>query len=364
MERTAVIIEIKDGIIKNANYGVIECAKRGETELYAFIINEYTTKFNPNNINQDSIKRELSRHGIDYLIEISTNCDDHENQKNGNTLFNPIEWSELVAQAVIHYNILAIFALSTHIGKEILPRVAAQLDAPLVMECLDVKRGNINNELDHNSYTLDDAKDYNYHLVKTSLYSGKTAANIKVTGDIRVFGIRPNVILPSYKIDDASTDKSLKIEKFTAKLNPNNSIKLIETKTEDSKGNDLLSADVIISGGRAMKNSENFKLLYDFADTLNNLGAATAVGASRVAVDLGWAPYSMQVGQTGEKVSPKVYIACGISGSIQHFAGMKSSELIIAINENRNAAIMSNCDYFVEADLFKIVPELIKELRK
>ncbi|MBF0241882.1 MAG: electron transfer flavoprotein subunit alpha/FixB family protein [Desulfamplus sp.] len=114
-----------------------------------------------------------------------------------------------------------------------------------------------------------------------------------------------------------------------------------------------------------MKSGENFKILNECANSIENFSiSSTAVGASRVAVDLGWVPYRMQVGQTGEKVSPKVYIACGISGSIQHFAGMKMSGMIIAINENINAAIMSNCDYFVEADLFEIVPQLTKELQK
>jgi len=87
-----------------------------------------------------------------------------------------------------------------------------------------------------------------------------------------------------------------------------------------------------------------------------------AAGASRVAVDEGWVPYAFQVGQTGEKVSPQVYIACGISGSIQHFAGMKTARMIIAVNKDENAAIMANCDYHVQGDLFEILPELIRQL--
>jgi electron transfer flavoprotein alpha subunit len=122
----------------------------------------------------------------------------------------------------------------------------------------------------------------------------------------------------------------------------------------------LSEADVIVSGGRGMKNGENFKLIFDCAKAFGD----AAVGASRVAVDEGWVPYAMQVGQTGTKVNPKVYIACGISGSVQHLAGMKTSGLIIAINTDANAAILAHCDYFVIGDLFTILPALTRKLNE
>ena len=128
-------------------------------------------------------------------------------------------------------------------------------------------------------------------------------------------------------------------------------------KSDVGAKTNLAEADVIIAGGRGLKNGENFSLLSRSAEKIN-----AAVGASRVAVDSGWVPYSMQVGQTGEKVSPRVYIACGISGSVQHFAGMKTSGMVIAINTDENAAIMANCDYYVVADALVIVPELTKHL--
>ena len=107
-----------------------------------------------------------------------------------------------------------------------------------------------------------------------------------------------------------------------------------------------------------MKNGDNFNILFDCAKLLG-----AAVGASRPAVDSGWVPYTMQVGQTGVKVNPKVYIACGISGSVQHFAGMKTSGLIIAINSDPNAAIISLCDYYIIGDLYEIVPRLTERLK-
>jgi electron transfer flavoprotein alpha subunit len=131
-----------------------------------------------------------------------------------------------------------------------------------------------------------------------------------------------------------------------------------EIKQQTQSGIDLTEADIIISGGRGMEKPENFEILFECA---NVIGAA--VGASRAAVDAGWAPHSMQVGQTGATVSPKVYIACGISGSVQHFAGMKTSGLIIAVNTDAEANISQKCDYYIVADLFEIVPLLTRELK-
>ncbi len=364
MKKRAVIIETQDGVINSANYGMIACASKGATELYCFIINE-------NDEHGDKFREELEKYGIKNIVGI---CIDSTCQKDHEKSFNPVKWSDAIAQAVIAYHISTLFGLTTPVGKELLPRIAAQLDAPLVMDCLDVSQ--TYNTVNEHTYGTYNDSDHDFDLAKTSLYSGKTIATVKVTGSIRIFGIRPNVITPSTKsaiLQAAESSPSQatasinsspsSIEKFIANYTPQQNIKLVESRKGDSLGNHLLAADVIISGGRAMQNGENFKLLEDCARAIENLGGSAAVGASRVAVDLGWVPYRMQVGQTGEKVSPKVYIACGISGSVQHFAGMKMSKMIIAINENPNAAIMSSCDYHVESDVFEILPALIEELQ-
>jgi electron transfer flavoprotein alpha subunit len=240
--------------------------------------------------------------------------------------------AEVIVQALNELGAQVLMGLSTPTGRDLLPRVAARLDAPLVMNCIKV--------------------DPDGCRAKAYQYSGKTLATFRLSGGRQIYGLRPKVI--EAEPDPASGD-------FTAleiKLPHDPATALVEIQTTTAAGVDLSEADVIISGGRGLKNGENFQLLRDCAAPLNG-----AVGASRVAVDNGWVPYPMQVGQTGVKVNPKVYLACGISGSIQHFAGMKTSRMIIAINSDADAPIMANCDYFVVGDLFEILPVLAEALK-
>ncbi|WP_080800206.1 electron transfer flavoprotein subunit alpha/FixB family protein [Desulfamplus magnetovallimortis] len=329
MKKTGIIIEFKNGAVKDASYGMIACARNGGGDsLYAFVINE----------DAQVHKEALEAHGIHNIVDICLpeigTCKESGSQAG----WNPVIWSQAVMEAMQIHGISELFGLTTPMGRELLPRIAAKLDAPLVMDCIEVNCSE--------------------GIVQNYLYSGKTLATIKVKGDIRIYGIRPNVIEPAPAPVSASMftvtySNAHKNEPDCGKIT------LLESRPGDNSDGDLLEADVIISGGRGMQNGENFKLLHQCA---RYLGAK--VGASRVAVDLGWVPYSMQVGQTGEKVSPRVYIACGLSGSVQHFAGMKMSGMIIAINNNPNAAIMANCDYFIEGDLFDVIPALTEALSK
>jgi len=313
MQKIGILIETKNGEIKKANFGVITAACGDGRELYAFLLDEI----------KDDHKDELQSYGVHKIVEIIS--------EDLPIAYNPVSWSQAVSQAMVHFGIDSLLGLAGIQGQNLLPRIAAGLDAPMVMDC--------------------SAVDLAGHSVQKSQFSGRAIATLKTEGDFHIYGIRPNAIEPMpapCQADVLSFEAEIKNEGLTVK----------DIKQGDSSGVDLTEADIIISGGRGMENSENFSVLFECAE---KMGAAA--GASRVAVDEGWVPYAMQVGQTGKTVSPKVYIACGISGSVQHFAGMKTAAMIIAINKDAEAAIMKRCDYFVAADLFEILPALTARLK-
>jgi electron transfer flavoprotein alpha subunit len=189
-------------------------------------------------------------------------------------------------------------------------------------------------------------------IAKKPIYSGKAYANIKVSSDVQCFTVRPNSQEVTPKKGAGATEaSSASAGEVKAKI----------IGTELSGGNkiQLTEASIIVSGGRGMKGPENFKILQDLCDIIG-----AALGASRAAVDAGWIPHSHQVGQTGKTVSPNCYIACGISGSIQHMAGMGSSKYIVAVNKDPEAPIFKVATFGIVADLFDVVPALTAEFKK
>lgn len=314
MKKIGILIEIKDGDLKKTNFGVIAAARDDSHEIYAFLLDGSGAE----------CKSQLAYYGVQKIIDISST--------DGPIEWNPVSWSVAIIHAMEHFRINTLLGLTSSQGKELLPRIAAYLDAPLVMDCTDIN--------------------LTEHTVKKSQFSGKTIATIKVNGISYIYGIRPNAF--------EEKPAPCEAEVIPYQTGPESEGLIVkEIKQGASKGIDLSEADIIISGGRGMKNSENFRFLFECADVIG-----AAVGASRVAVDAEWVPYSMQVGQTGVTVSPKVYIACGISGSVQHFAGMKTSGLIVAVNTDSEANITKNCDYYIVADLFEIVPILTRQMKE
>ena len=312
MRKIGILLETKDGALKKTNFGVITAARDDGHELYGFLVDGSGADY----------KTELEGYGIHKIVEITS--------KEGPLDWNPVSWCMALIHAMDHFGVQTLLGLTSAQGKELLPRIAAALDAPLVMDCIDINLSE--------------------HTVKKSQFSGKTIAAIKVNGPCYIYGVRPNVF--------EATPSPNEAEVITFQTDPE-SVGLVvkEIRQDAARGIDLTEADIIISGGRGMKDSDSFRLLFECADLIG-----AAVGASRVAVDAGWVPHSMQVGQTGATVSPKVYIACGISGSVQHFAGMKTSGLIVAVNTDPEANIVKNCDYYIVADLFEIIPLLTSQL--
>jgi electron transfer flavoprotein alpha subunit len=246
---------------------------------------------------------------------------------------NPDLAARALAAAIENFCLDALLGLASAMGRDLFARLAAIKDLPLVSDCLAV--------------------DLAAKTVKKSHFSGKTTATIKLSTDVMLCALRPNAM----EAIEAPTDAV--VETFAAAVEDPGQVKVVEVKKKVAGSVDLTEAAVIVTGGRPIASAENYKILEECARLLGG-----TIGASRAAVDAGFAPHSMQVGQTGKTVSPRLYIGCGLSGSVQHFAGMKTSKVIVAINTDKDAPIFEKCDYGIVGDLFEVVPVLTEVLKE
>ncbi|MEE9420291.1 MAG: electron transfer flavoprotein subunit alpha/FixB family protein [Desulfatiglandaceae bacterium] len=224
-------------------------------------------------------------------------------------------------------------------GKDLSARLSANLGIGMAQDCtvFSVEDGNL--------------------VATRPIYAGKAYARLTFEDSWpQMATARPNVM----SINEPDTSRSAEVVDASFSLDDSSlKTKVVDVVKDESGKVDLTEADKIVSGGRGMKGPENYKILEDFADLIG-----ATVGASRSAVDAGWRPHSDQVGQTGKVVSPNLYVACGISGAIQHLAGMSTSKVIVAINKDEEAPIFQKADYGVVADLFDVVPALTEEVKK
>jgi len=274
-----------------------------------------------------SIAAELGNYGISKVVVV----DDDKFGK-----YSVTSYAKAIAEAAKLSGTDIILMSATAMGKDVSPRVSARLEAGLAVDCTNIRV-------------------YGGDIIATRpVYAGKAYIDLKVKSDIKIFSLRPNVFKP-YKTDTFNVD----IEKLDIAFEDKDFSSQVKEIVVSSEKLDVAEADIVVSGGRGLKSPEHFHLVEELAQVLGG-----AAGASRAIVDAGWRPHSDQVGQTGKTVAPKLYIACGISGAIQHLAGMSSSKCIVAINKDKDAPIFQVADYGIIGDVFEVLPALTEELKK
>jgi electron transfer flavoprotein alpha subunit len=252
--------------------------------------------------------------------------------------YNTLGYVKVVTDLVNQIKPEIVLAAASPAGRDFFPRLAVRLNTGLVPDATDLK--------------IDSDKKL---LATHPIYSGKALVDVKIPNGLPQMAlIRPN----SFGTAAPQAGATAEVVKVSADPGEMKAMMKEMVKGMTDKV-DLTEAEIIVSGGRAMKAAENFKILKDFADVIG-----ATVGASRAAVDSGYAPHDMQVGQTGKVVNPKLYFAIGISGAIQHLAGMRTSKVIVAVNKDPEAPIFQKADYGIVGDLFQIVPLMTEEFKK
>lgn len=320
MSKVLVIGESSDGELRNVSLEAISAARKikKDTEVVGLLLGE-------NDLNNQA--KKMIYHGADRVIIVS-----HNNLKN----YTSEGYGQVILSVMKDVTPDAVIMGHTAIGKDVTPKVAARLEMGLISDAIDI-------EVDGDQVVF-----------TRPIYSGK-AFEKKVMKDGIVFAtIRPNNIAMLEKDDSRAgeiTVKEVDVKDLRTLVK-----EVIQKKTE---GIDMTEASVVIAGGRGVKSAEGFDSLYELADLLDG-----AVGASRGACDADYCDYSLQIGQTGKVITPDLYIAVGISGAIQHLAGVSNSKVIVAINQDPEANIFNVADYSIVGDLFEVIPQLIEEIKQ
>ncbi|HLV25679.1 MAG TPA: electron transfer flavoprotein subunit alpha/FixB family protein [Gemmatimonadales bacterium] len=269
----------------------------------------------------------LGRHGADTVIVV-----EHDGFAN----YNPEASSAFIADRLASGYDAAVFPATAQ-GRDLAPRVAARRGVGMASDVTDI--------------TVESDALVCTHPVNI----GKVIARVRVSGTPAIVSVRPSAFTP------VESPREVRVEPASPSGDPSASrVKVVELREGSAGKLDLGEAPIIVSGGRGLKSADNFKLVEDLADAFGN----AAVGATRAVTDDGWRPHTEQIGQTGRTVSPRLYVAIGISGAIQHLAGMRTSGTIVAINKDKDAPIFRVADYGIIGDAIEIVPVLTEAVRK
>jgi electron transfer flavoprotein alpha subunit len=271
---------------------------------------------------------ELGRYGADLVVTVEHAALDH---------YNPEVFAATAADRIRGGKYRAAFFSASAQGRDLGPRVAAKLESSLASDVTEFE-------------ITGDAI-----IARHPAYTGKVIVTLRLAGEPALLSLRPGAITP------VESPKTARIESTAPAMDPTKARVIVTEVTQGGDAKlDIGEASVIVSGGRGLRAAENFKLVEDLAAAIGN----AAVGATRAVTDDGWRPATDQIGQTGRLVNPDLYIAVGISGAIQHLAGMRTSKTIVAINKDKDAPIFKIADYGIVGDLFEIVPRLTEEIRK
>lgn len=319
VRKVLVLGEIRDGSLRNVSFEAIAAAKTVSEggEIVGVLIGDQVS----------NLGEELIKYGADRVIAA-----ENENLKQ----YTTDGYAQALMQVIEAEQPQGIIAGHTAMGKDLTPKIAAKLNSGLVSDVTAIEEagGNI--------------------VFTRPIYSGKAFEKKIITGELIFATVRPNNIVPLEK-DESRTGE---VKTMAVEVKDLRTV-VKEVVRKASEGVDLSEAKVIVSGGRGVKSAEGFEPLKELAKVLGG-----AVGASRGACDAEYCDYSMQIGQTGKVVTPDLYIACGISGAIQHLAGMSNSKVIVAINKDPEANIFNVADYGIVGDLFEVVPLLIEEFKQ
>ena len=323
MSHVLAVLEQRDGAIRKVSHEVVTGARRIADALGGgAIVDALVLAAGP-----VRGADQLGGFGADRVVTLT-------NPAFGS--YAPEGYARAIADRVRTGGYGAVVFAASATGKDLAPRVAARLGRPLVQDITDV------------SVTGGAV------IAIRPVYAGKALLKVRVAGSPAVLSLRPNVFTPVQR-PKAGTQENAAVDGSPGR------VVVTRIKAAPAGTLDVAEAPIIVSGGRGLKEPANFKVLEELAAAF---AGRAAVGASRAVVDAGWRPHADQVGQTGKTVSPTLYVAVGISGAIQHLAGMRTSKVIVAINKDKDAPIFKVADYGIVGDLFDVVPRLTEELKK